>query len=340
MDLQTMSHKLEGGKYPDRFAFQADFRLMMANAKLYNPVGSYAHDETLALETYFEKRRCQLLQNAQNVLIENPEWTIINKTLEAAHAKEALQRPPPKVLPPVPQAFPDPPPSEPTPSTSRQTIKFKAPQPKEATPKLVPKPSRRKPKVELPPPDLPTDPPPPPYEDDGSHDILQEVLALEREKDEKVRHRSSVTTNGKRKKVDISTEEEDEAEDDLLALATPAKKGRPSPPEASSSAVPKIVLKSKPPADPPESRAATVDVPRISVKGKEKEVPVAGGSSAHRSKKSPVAQAVPVDEKKCKQLLTTLMKLPESGIFLRPVDPELDGCPTSVFFSYFFATQY
>lgn len=61
IDLGTMSHKLEEGKYPDRFAFQADFRLMMANAKLYNPVGSYAHNETLALETFFEKRTCRIL---------------------------------------------------------------------------------------------------------------------------------------------------------------------------------------------------------------------------------------------------------------------------------------
>lgn len=56
IDLGTISSKLEGGKYPDRFAFQADFRLMMSNAKRYNPPGSFAHDEALALETYFEKR--------------------------------------------------------------------------------------------------------------------------------------------------------------------------------------------------------------------------------------------------------------------------------------------
>ncbi|KAJ7150184.1 hypothetical protein C8R46DRAFT_1008308 [Mycena filopes] len=316
IDLGTMSSKFEEGKYPDRFAFQADFRLMMSNAKRYNPVGSFAHDETLALETYFEK-----------------QWTIINKTLEAQHAKEAQRPPPPppppRITPPVPRTAPNPPP-EPTPSTSRPTIKFKAPQPKEATPKPVAKPPRRKPKPD-PAAEVPAvDPPPPPYVDDGSHDILQEVIALEREKDEKVRHRSSVTTNGKRKKMDVS-EDEDEAEDDLLALATPAKKGRPAPPEPSSSAAPKIVLnppKSKPPpANPPEPRSSTVDVPRISVKGKEREVPAAA-PSGHRSKRSPTAQATPIDEKKCKQLLSVLMKLPESGIFLRPVDPQLDGCPT------------
>ncbi|KAJ7086593.1 hypothetical protein C8R43DRAFT_939447 [Mycena crocata] len=313
IDLGTMSHKLEEGRYPDRFAFQTDFRLMMSNAKRYNPVGSYAHNETLALETYFEK-----------------QWTIINKTLEAAHAKEA-SRPPPKVLP-APQVVPPPPPPEPTPSTSRPMIKLKAPQAKEVTPKLAPKPPRRKPKIEPAAVELPTvDPPPPPYVDDGSHDILQEVIALEQEKEEKVRHRSSATANGKRKKVDISTEEEDEGEDDLLALATPAKKNRPSPPEASSSAAPKIVLnphKSKPPTDPPERRSSTVDVPRISIKGKEKEGSGARGTSTPRSKKSPAAHAIPIDERKCKQILTALTKLPESAIFMMPVDPILHGCPT------------
>ncbi|KAJ7897366.1 hypothetical protein B0H14DRAFT_2677986 [Mycena olivaceomarginata] len=301
MDLQSMAHKLEGGKYADRFAFQADFRLMMANAKLYNPVGSFAHDETLALETYFEK-----------------QWTIINKTLEAAHAKEATtQKPPPK--PPVPRAFPNPPAPQPTPSTLKRLNPKRQRQQRQhlnrpssrngnrRSNSLQPSFLRIRPRL--------------PMSTMGRTTFSKEVLALEREK--------ASVTNGKRKKVDIS-EGEDEAEDDLLALATPAKKGRPSPTEPSSSAVPKIVLnthKSKPPADPPESRPLPVDVPRISAKGKEKEVTTTGGPPA-RSKKSQVAQATPIDEKRCKQLLSTLMKLPESGIFLRPVDPVLDGCPT------------
>jgi transcription initiation factor TFIID subunit 2 len=307
---------------------------MMSNAKQYNPAGSYAHNEAIALETYFEKRmRIGLLQR-KTQLTKILEWTIINKTLEAAHAKEVQKQPPkqpPKALPPAPAPapVPDPPVSAaPIASTSRPTIKLKAPA-KEATPKLLPKP-KRKHKVEVPAVELPVDPPPPPYVDDGSHDILQEVIALELEKVEKVRHRSSAVANGKRKKVDISTEESEEGEeDDLLALATPAKKGRPSPPEASSSAISKITVnphKSKPPVEPPQSRPTNVDVPRISIKGKDKEVlPVV---PPPRPKKSPVAQATPINEKKCKQLLTTLMKLEQSAIFLRPVDPERDGCPT------------
>jgi hypothetical protein len=57
MDLSTMGAKVEAGMYKDRFAFEADFRLMIANAKQYNPSGTYAHTEAIFLETFFEKRK-------------------------------------------------------------------------------------------------------------------------------------------------------------------------------------------------------------------------------------------------------------------------------------------
>ena len=50
-----MHAKLESGQYKDRFAFEADFRLMVNNAKTYNMPGSFAHNETLALESFFDK---------------------------------------------------------------------------------------------------------------------------------------------------------------------------------------------------------------------------------------------------------------------------------------------
>lgn len=52
-----MSAKLDGGLYKDRFAFEADFHLMINNAKQYNAPGSYAHNEAIALETAFDKRK-------------------------------------------------------------------------------------------------------------------------------------------------------------------------------------------------------------------------------------------------------------------------------------------
>ena len=48
MDLSTVNAKLEQGQYKDRFEFEADFRLMVSNAKTYNVVGSFVHSETLA----------------------------------------------------------------------------------------------------------------------------------------------------------------------------------------------------------------------------------------------------------------------------------------------------
>lgn len=61
MDLSTMGAKLEEGMYKDRFAFQADFRLMINNAKIYNLAGSFVHNEAIALESFFDKRSYLLL---------------------------------------------------------------------------------------------------------------------------------------------------------------------------------------------------------------------------------------------------------------------------------------
>lgn len=57
MDLSTMGAKLEAGAYPDRFAFEKDLRLMINNAQLYNVVGTYAYNESKALEDFFSKRK-------------------------------------------------------------------------------------------------------------------------------------------------------------------------------------------------------------------------------------------------------------------------------------------
>lgn len=53
-----MHGRLESGVYVDRFAFEADFRLMINNAKTYNAPGTWAYTEALALESFFDKRTC------------------------------------------------------------------------------------------------------------------------------------------------------------------------------------------------------------------------------------------------------------------------------------------
>ena len=139
------------------------------------------------------------------------------------------------------------------------------------------------------------------------------------------------SSSSKRKQPSISGDE-----DEILALATPSKKERPSPagPSNTGSKEPTIgpslsrkpVFKSKKDKTAEPSPPIMNEAPsRISIKGKEKEhEPI-----QIKLKKAPTpTQSTPINEKKCKDVLKALMKIPEAMIFARPVDPELDGCPT------------
>ena len=383
MDLSTMGAKLEEGMYKDRFAFEADFHLMIENAKTYNGSGSYVHNEAIILETFFEKRESLRLFRALSY--HHSEWSIINKTLEAADRahpstansviKPSLQRRPapavldaskhpaggPAALPSSARAGPsvEPTTPAPTPSASRPVIKLKVnaqstatSSQSEATGSMpAPKAKNRKSKTA----DAPfldaiaSLEPPPPYIDDGSHDILQEVIAIEREK----KHRSMVEKDrekpsangatGKRKKADSTFDE-----DDILALATPSKKEKVSPPGPSTSkpksipppapskpsqAVPSKSKKDKH-VDPTVTSKPSSDLHRASAKDKEKDVQSSGSTTptsvpnqSSKPKKLPVS-VTPINERKCRDLLRIIQKMPDTAIFLRPVDPVLDGCPT------------
>ena len=56
MDLSSMAVSLEEGRYKNRNEFEADFRLMIKNCQTYNPSGTYAYNESIALNNFFEKR--------------------------------------------------------------------------------------------------------------------------------------------------------------------------------------------------------------------------------------------------------------------------------------------
>ncbi|KAK0246182.1 hypothetical protein EDD85DRAFT_924985 [Armillaria nabsnona] len=335
MDLGTMGARLEAGLYKDRFAFRDDFRVMIANAKHYNMPGSPVHDAAIALEVAFEKL-----------------WSIMSKTLEAADnraqaaaaaaasAASAAVPPPHKSRPPVPTPkFSPPPPSvrdhvprsatPATESTARPTIKLRvASQPKADEP-----PKRRVLKVKAPQ-AAEIDAPPPPYIDDGSADILAEVLAIEREKDEQKQRSAqakSATIGAPNKRKALS----DEA-DDILALASPSKKEKSThiaaAPTPSGSSLTRIVVPAshKPiPVKPKKDKVEAPSAPRPSVKGKEKEVlPTPEASSSKAKRPAGEQTSTPLNQKKVKALLTAIKLLPEARIFNRPVDPILDGCPS------------
>jgi|SRR5712671_736140 len=184
---------------------------------------------------------------------------------------------------------------------------------------------------------------PAPVVDDGSFDLLEEVIAIEKEKEKLVAKQRQSTAGsetgppGKRKKDLLDELEEDE---EILGLASPSKKPNRSPQPvsgekegraASPAKVPGSVKIKKPPVSAPEPVASSeVKLPAESRapsnKGKEKEVasPAPARSSA--------ASETPINKAKAREVLKALLRLPEAAIFSRPVDPIQDGCPTYPFF--------
>ncbi|CAO1634477.1 unnamed protein product [Parajaminaea phylloscopi] len=78
MDLSTIDNKLEAGLYTDRFAFEHDFDLLVANAKKYTPD-----------PTAFVHKAADALDKAFKAL-----WARTNKTLEQSAAKQARSKGP------------------------------------------------------------------------------------------------------------------------------------------------------------------------------------------------------------------------------------------------------
>lgn len=285
-------------------------------------------------------------------------WNRIQKTLEAASKNAELApvetlptivvvKKPNGSKPPAVSGSPLPPPAE-SEAPARPVIKLKvggsqvkAPPPelsKKAAEKASQKPKQRKPKA--------IDEAPPPYVDDGSHDLLQEVIAIEREKDEEKRTRKTkdVTLEspparasgsgppGKRRKTSA-----DEDEDNVLSLAPSlSRKEKPSAPSLSSTPAAESFVESAPRvtvSKPKKEKSANlrdsesaIDPPCISIKGKEKEVVPSNTPTPSKSRK--MHASAPLNEKKCRDILRAILKVPESIIFAQPVDPERDGCPT------------
>ena len=293
-------------------------------------------------------------------------WNRIHKTLEAANkaaeparrelpsivVKQPPQKPPPQpkrvstpaaVPPPVTAEQPAPRPTiklkvggaqvKPTEKVNGKSVE------KSAEASKAPKFKARKLKI--------PDEAPPPYVDDGSHDLLQEVIAIEREKDEK-RQRKMVESfresppakasgsgpPGKRRKPNVESDG-----DDVLTYATPISRkdkqngtsssaGTPVP-ERPRAPTPKTAPAPPKPKKKGSERVPTPapapEAPHISIKGKEREVTSAQPAP---SKPRATSSAAPLNEKKCRDVLRAISKLGEYSIFAHPVDPVRDGCPT------------
>jgi len=280
--------------------------------------GTFAYNETLALESVFDK-----------------SWARINNTIDMKSANQPKPMPPPPL--PIQTKVVAPPPKTPvTPSGSTSaaaptpTLKLKIGG--NLTPRAAPPP---------PPSNNPTTPKTAPVVDDGSFDLLEEVIAIEKEKEKLVASMkqrqstagSETSAPGKRKKDILDELEEDE---EILGLASPSKKPNRSPQPvsaekegraASPAKFPGSIKIKKPPVSVPEPAASPEVKPPAesrppSNKGKEKEVtsPAPARSSA--------TSETPINKVKAREILKALLRLPEAIIFSRPVDPIQDGCPT------------
>jgi transcription initiation factor TFIID subunit 2 len=188
---------------------------------------------------------------------------------------------------------------------------------------------------------------PSPVVDDGSFDLLEEVIAIEKEKEKLVASKKQrqltggpeAVTPGKRKK-DLLDELEDDEE--ILALASPSKKPSRSPQPSSTEKDVRATSPGKfagsikikrPSISVPEPAAnqevkPSVESYRASSKGKEKEV------ASPAPTRPFAASETPINKVKAREVLRNLLKLPEAAIFSRPVDPIQDGCPTYLCFFF------
>ncbi|KAG8818496.1 hypothetical protein FRC17_010811 [Serendipita sp. 399] len=107
MDLSTMASKLKTGKYSNRQDFADDFKLMLSNALLFNPVGTPPYDDALKVESLFNK-----LWKTTDDAVEKDNKAKVKLSLKARDPREAL--PPLRPFPP-PQISRAPPPPPPVP---------------------------------------------------------------------------------------------------------------------------------------------------------------------------------------------------------------------------------
>jgi transcription initiation factor TFIID subunit 2 len=321
---------------------------MVANCKHYNADGTWAFNEAAAIDKYFTKGEHSIYYYyAKILLIFDIEMERVKNTLKKFNERQQANAQ--TAVPPVAEVMP--PPRAPAAVPSRPTIKLNLPSKTKAkdSPRVSPTPAATSSSAGAPKPKKPkiaVDLPPPPYVDDGSHDLLQEVIAIENQRDGK-RPSGSIKINaGKRKRSPTNVTEADK---DLISAVS--KKDRPSPApsqsarsEATPKPKPKLVIapKHKKPAEsvpaspavsasPAPASVPATPTPAPSRKGKEKEVTPSvvptPSATPLKPKQAPTA-STPIDVKKCREILKALLRVPEAIIFTRPVDPELDGCPT------------
>lgn len=288
MDLSSMSNKLDAGLYKDRFEFKSDFELLVQNAKTYTPDP----------KAYVHTAASQLERDF------NTQWNRITKTLEQTAARQqaasnainaatnaAASDTAPAKAPVVTAA-----PASESKAASAAPVKIAAPS---STP--TPTPSIGGVKIKL----------------------KRKEKPVQEEEEEAV---------AKKKKPEPSAS----------ASPSPVPAAKPTSTKATTIKLPNKPKSSPSPALPSTSNKSVENSTKsdgngVKVADKSHEAKSNGSKSssstnaaAGEKEKDPVAAAKgrPIHAKRCKAVLAALRKLPQAAIFLKPVDPILDGAPT------------
>ncbi|EJD48509.1 hypothetical protein AURDEDRAFT_112948 [Auricularia subglabra TFB-10046 SS5] len=347
MDLSTMRSKLDAGMYKDRFEFEADFKLMIENAKTYNQPGQFAYSEAVALEGFFEQAWVRINATLGAIVNQPPPPPPIIPQAPRPVGRPPKNKPKPPVPVPVPvastsSAAAEMPPPPPPVAPAAPRIKLKIGQPSSSKPSPAPAPVPAPPPAAPPAatsikikPLKPSKPARPSddfddlvddligkkdeeeEEDDIVDDLLEEVMMIEREskpsKKDKTAKKDKAPAPPPPPPPARSPSPADIDMDLEEAIAAPP----PPPPiklKIGGNAAPKPAPAPAPP--PPVAKPLTLTVKPPKAKEKEK------------AKASATVHRTPLQKKKCLELLKTLRKQPEALFFLLPVNPVLAGCPT------------
>ena len=294
MDLTTIANKLQAGHYRDRFQFKDDVELIFRNAKTYTPdPKAWIHYEASRSETAFRQH-----------------WSRITKTLEQAAARAAAVG--------RPRADEEEASEPPEGHTPRVTLKIKRP-----------------------------------AADDGDESRKRTIRISLKSDSDRHAHTDDKGAEAREKEPAPESDSGPAQETTLEPSPEPTPEPTPEPaPEPTPAPAPrKVGLKIRRPKPAQQVPAPEPEQQSVATESVPTELPAAPAPSAKpapsqtperpRDTSSKLAPAAPADEcelpgecetplqpKKVRAVLQSMMKQKEAVIFLRPVDPVLDGAPT------------
>lgn len=295
MDLGTISAKIEQGHYSNRFEFESDFKKIIENATIYNPSSSPVHKSALDLDYFFDK-----------------QWSRVAKTLDRANEQQANNVNGNNANSELSQHY-SPDPNRPKPQPVSMSPVRSASKNEEELPQPPPKPSLS---LKLKPP----------------KENKSENTDKRRESDEHKakRPRVSVVSNDDNEmKHDINKELSDVVNDNVdQNKISKIKKNN----NESNIDKPPVKAVEEPTADDllNEEINAMTSNDKISKSNNSNTKVNKNNNGNNKSSSSKLGNEkyTPFDSKKCRIILRKLVNLPEAAIFLHPVDPILNGCPT------------